>query len=73
MFDSIKKAHGLTHKPVRIKVQLPEGLNHLEVIPAKVWWKQTDIVRELRYQITRGTSTKKEPKAPFLVSLSEAL
>ncbi|SQH76177.1 conserved protein of unknown function [Shewanella benthica] len=39
MFDSIKKALGLTHKPARIKVQLPAGLNHLEVIPAKVWWK----------------------------------
>ncbi|QFU22144.1 hypothetical protein FS418_09830 [Shewanella sp. YLB-09] len=39
MFDSIKKALGLTHKPERIKVKLPEGLNHLEVISAKGWWK----------------------------------
>lgn len=38
MFDSIKKALGLTQKPARKKVQLPEGLDHLEVISAKVWW-----------------------------------
>lgn len=39
MFDSIMKALGLTHKSERIQVQLPEGLSHLEVIPAKGWWK----------------------------------
>ncbi|ACA87295.1 conserved hypothetical protein [Shewanella woodyi ATCC 51908] len=38
MFDSIMKALGLINKPERRRVQLPEGLNHLEVIPAKVWW-----------------------------------
>ncbi|ABV87915.1 conserved hypothetical protein [Shewanella pealeana ATCC 700345] len=37
MFDSIKKVLGF-EKPARKKVQLPEGLNHLQVIPAKVWW-----------------------------------
>lgn len=37
MLNSIKKALGLA-KPVRKKVKLPEGLNHLEVIPAKGWW-----------------------------------
>ena len=37
MFDSIKKALGFD-KPIRKKVQLPEGLSHLEVIPAKGWW-----------------------------------
>ncbi|EDQ00179.1 hypothetical protein KT99_09888 [Shewanella benthica KT99] len=38
MFDSIKKALGLNSKPQRKKVKLPEGLNRLEVIPAKGWW-----------------------------------
>ncbi|GGJ01361.1 hypothetical protein GCM10007978_43710 [Shewanella hanedai] len=38
MFDSIMKALGLINKTERKQVQLPEGLSHLEVIPAKVWW-----------------------------------
>ncbi|GIU26389.1 hypothetical protein TUM4644_22440 [Shewanella colwelliana] len=38
MLDSLKKALGLNHKPERKKVQLPAGLDHLEVIPAKGWW-----------------------------------
>lgn len=37
MLDSIKKVLGLS-KPARKKVKLPEGLNHLEVTPAKGWW-----------------------------------
>ncbi|PKG58916.1 hypothetical protein CXF83_15545 [Shewanella sp. Choline-02u-19] len=37
MFDLLMQALGLG-KPVRKKVKLPEGLNHLEVIPAKGWW-----------------------------------
>lgn len=37
MFDSLKKMLGLA-QPIRKKVQLPEGLDRLEVIPAKGWW-----------------------------------
>ena len=37
MFNSLKKALGIA-KPQRKKVKLPEGLEHLEVIPAKAWW-----------------------------------
>ncbi|QBF84096.1 hypothetical protein EXU30_16515 [Shewanella maritima] len=38
MFKSLKVALGLA-KPARKQVKLPEGLDHLEVIPAKAWWK----------------------------------
>ncbi len=38
MINSLKKVLGFDHKPQRIKVKLPEGLEHLEVIPAKGWW-----------------------------------
>ncbi len=38
MINSIKKALGLA-KPARKKAQLPEGLNHLEVVSARGWWK----------------------------------
>ncbi len=38
MFNSLKIALGLA-KPARKKVQLPEGLLHLEVVKAKAWWK----------------------------------
>lgn len=37
MLNSFKKALGLS-KPARKKVKLPDGLNHLKVIPAKGWW-----------------------------------
>jgi hypothetical protein len=37
MFDSIIKALGFA-KPTRKKVQLPKGLNQLEVVSAKGWW-----------------------------------
>ncbi len=37
MFNSLMIVLGLA-KPARKKVQLPDGLNHLEVIPAKGWW-----------------------------------
>ncbi len=37
MFDSLLKALGIA-QPQRKKVKLPEGLEHLEVIPAKAWW-----------------------------------
>ncbi len=37
MFNSLLVMLGLA-KPNRKKVKLPEGLNHLEVIPAKGWW-----------------------------------
>ncbi|MEZ9236778.1 hypothetical protein, partial [Shewanella sp. 10N.286.52.A9] len=37
MFNSLKKVLGIA-KPQRKRVKLPEGLEHLEVIPAKAWW-----------------------------------
>ncbi len=39
MLNSLKKALGIAQKSERKRVHLPEGLNQLEVIPAKVWWK----------------------------------
>ncbi|QLE85051.1 hypothetical protein FLM48_08085 [Shewanella sp. Scap07] len=39
MLNSLKKALGIAHKSERKRVELPVGLDHLEVIPAKVWWK----------------------------------
>ena len=38
MLDLIMKALGVITKQERKQVQLPEGLSHLEVIPAKGWW-----------------------------------
>ena len=38
MLNSIKVVLGLT-KSTRKKAKLPEGLEHLEVISAKRWWK----------------------------------
>ena len=37
MIVTIKKLLGLT-KPERKRVKLPEGLCHLEVVPARGWW-----------------------------------
>lgn len=39
MLASIKKALGLEQKTQRVKVKLPEGLDNLEVVSAKGWWK----------------------------------
>ena len=38
MLTSLKIALGLA-KPARKKVKLPDGINNLQVIQAKAWWK----------------------------------